>query len=153
MTFSYSDPVGNPRDGIRLLCGDTSGDQVLLQDEEYDFLVAQWPYESNAYMLASYAAESIAAKFAREIDFSADSQTVGASVLQDKYLKLADTLRTRAKTAYAGELYIGGIDPWMPTYGTSSPAFGTQMHDHPEAGRQDYGDTGGGRYPLEDGTY
>lgn len=144
MTFSYSDPRVIVRDGLRLLCGDTRSSQALLQDEEYDFVMAQWPEEENSYMLASYCAETIAAKFAREIDFSADSQTVSASSLQQKYTELALQLRLRAKTSYAGEVYVGGLDPFGvgPDPTIAPPAFGTQMHDAPEAGQQDYGDQG-----------
>lgn len=144
MTFSYEDPTGRVRDGMRLLCGDTRGSQALLQDEEYDFIRMQWPFEESIYMLASYAAETIAGKFAREIDFSADSQTVSANVLQEKYTTLALTLRQRARSAFPGTLYIGGLEPnYVPDGLVTSPSFGTQMHDNPEAGQQDFGDRAG----------
>jgi hypothetical protein len=141
VTFSYLDPSTNFRDGLRLLCGDTTPSQVLLQDEEYDFVRVQWPDERSPYILASYACEMIAAKFAREINISADSQTVGADVLQQKYLTLAERLRTIAKTAHPGEVYVGGMDSWVSYDPSVAPlAFGTQMHDNPAAGQQDYGD-------------
>ena len=139
MTFTYADPVGSRRDALRLLVGDTSPGQVLLQDEEYDYLLTVWGDYPN-YTVAAQCAETIAAKLAREIDISADSQSLGANVLQEKYLRLAERLRSQASGEYPGEIYIGGIDPITTELTGTAPAFGTQMHDHPEAGQQDYGD-------------
>lgn len=145
MTFSYS-LSGNARDGLRLLCGDTRASQALLQDEEYDFITGLWPDQTNNYLLASYCAEAIAGKFAREIDFSADSQSLSASALQQKYTDLAVRLRALAASSYVGEIWVGGLDFFEvgdPT--VTPPSFGTGMHDSIEAGIQDYGDYNGGR--------
>jgi hypothetical protein len=145
VTATYNDPTTVSRDGIRALLGDTDMSQPLLQDEEIDFFVSLWPETTNPYYLAAYCAEAIAAKFAREIDFSADSQTVGANVLQEKYTTLAAQLRARGGTAFPGSVYVGGIDPWESyDFSTAPPAFGTQMHDNPSAGTQDYGDANPG---------
>lgn len=143
MTATYNDPVSIPRDGIRMLLGDTNMVQPLLQDEEIDYVLSLWPEQTNPYFQAAYCAEGVAAKFAREINFTADGQNVNADVLQQKYLTLASQLRTRGNAAFPGSVYVGGIDPWEgydPT--VSSPAFGTQMHDNISAGKQDYGDSG-----------
>jgi hypothetical protein len=39
--------------------------------------------------------DAISSKFAREISFSADGVSVGASELQEKYERLADSLRAQ----------------------------------------------------------
>jgi hypothetical protein len=142
MTFTYTDPAGIRRDAIRLLTGDTYPGQILLQDEEYDFVLGVWG-EHGDYTVAAYAAETIAAKFAREVDISADSQSVAANVLQEKYLRLAERLRSQSAGSYPGEIYIGGLSEYDTVKAwESSPAFGTGMHDNPSAGQQDYGDYG-----------
>lgn len=139
MSFSYTDPSNSRRDALRLLLGDTNPGQVLLQDEEIDYLTNVWG-EHGDYTVAAYCAETIAAKLAREIDINADSQSVGANVLQEKYLRLAERLRSQASGSFPGAIYIGGLDYTTVVSIGPSPAFGTQMHDHPEAGQQDYGD-------------
>jgi hypothetical protein len=145
MTFTYSDPSTIPRDALRLLCGDTDANQVLLADEEYDFVAAHWSSQPDIYLQAAYCCETIAGKLARQIDISADSQTLNAGDLQQKFLTLAERLRSQAGSDYPGTIYVGGIDIWAPLDPTViPPAFGTQMHDNPAAGTQDLGDINDG---------
>lgn len=146
MTFTYINPVASRRDAMRFLTGDTDPAQPLLHDEEVDYMVFLWTDKSD-YMVASYCAEAIAAKFARQIDISVDSQSLGASALQDKFLSLATRLRELDRTAFPGTIFVGGVDPGEGVFaGTLPLAFGTGMHDNPEAGGQDYGDVG---YPAD----
>jgi hypothetical protein len=140
MTFTYTDPSTIRRDALRLLTGDTNPGQVMLADEEIDFFVSVWG-EYSDYRVAAHCAEGIAAKLAREVDISADSQSVAAAQLQEKYLRLAERLRTQDNSGFPGVLYVGGLDYTTAiTPGAEPPAFGTRMHDNPEAGQQDYGD-------------
>lgn len=141
MTFSYLDPSSSRRDAIRLLTGDTNAGQVLLADEEIDFFIGIWG-EHDDYEVAAYCAEGIASKLAREVDISADSQSVGTNVLQEKYLRLAERLRSQSASGFPGVVYIGGLSTHTTELvpGAAQPAFGTGMHDNPEAGQQDYGD-------------
>lgn len=140
MTFSYLDPSSSRRDAIRLLTGDTNAGQVLLADEEIDFFISRWT-DYDDYMVAAYCAEGIASKLAREVDISADSQSVGTNVLQEKYLRLAERLRSQSSSGFPGVIYIGGLDYTTELVPAGEPpAFGTRMHDNPEAGQQDYGD-------------
>lgn len=142
MTFSYSDPSTIRRDALRLLTGDTNAGQVLLHDEEYDFFTKIWG-DYDDYTVAAYCAEGIAAKLAREVDINADSQSLSTNVLQEKYLTLAASLRAQASAGFPGTIYIGGLDYTTELVpGARPPAFGTSMHDNPEAGQQDYGDIG-----------
>jgi hypothetical protein len=140
MTFTYVDPASIRRDALRLLTGDTNSGQVLLQDEEIDFFIGRWT-DYDDYTVAAYCAEGIASKLAREVDISADSQSVGTNVLQEKYLRLAERLRSQSASGFPGVIYVGGLDYTTElTPGAEPPAFGTRMHDNPEAGQQDYGD-------------
>lgn len=144
-TFSYSgDPNYNTRDTIRFLVGDTDASEWFLSDQEIDWLVVTWENKGSAYWTASMAAEAIAAKFAREVNTSSDSQTVNTSELMQKYLDLAMRLRAQYRLLLSGDTVdVGGINAgeWLdPT--VTPPAFGTGMMDDFEAGQQDYGDRG-----------
>lgn len=141
MTYTYDSPGDSRKDAMRFLTGDTDSSQPLLQDEEIEYLITAWYQIENDYMLASYCAEAIAGKFAREITLTSDSQTLQASELQEKYLSLALRLRAIANSAHPGSVYAGGMEAgvgWDPT--TAPLSFGTQMHDDPAAGQQDFGD-------------
>ena len=148
MEFSYGgDLKGNLKDAVRFLIGDTNADEPMLMDGEIEFLIAVWKKRAgnSPYLLAATAAEAIAAKLAREVSFSADGQSLGLDSLQGKYQALASQLRVQDRSLYegTGDIYIGGIDIFEFQDPTVLPlAFGTGMHDHREAGRQDYGDGG-----------
>lgn len=144
MTFSYSaDPGTSPLDAVRFLVGDTESDEVFLQNEEINWLVTQWlATKGTIYYVASKAAEAIASKFARETTFSADGQTVALDNLADKFTQLAESLREQHEDLLVGgsSLYVGGVDAnEQPAWGVRPPNFGTQMHDIPAAGNQEYG--------------
>lgn len=148
MTFTYDDPLSSPISAIRFLVGDTDSTESFLTDEEIAFLISLWGPLSGGkpYLIASYAAEAIAAKLAREVSYSSDSQSLSLSELMQKFLSLAEQMRYSHKELMTagGGIYIGGLNPGEgrdPS--VASPAFGTQMQDIPGAGPQDYGDMGG----------
>ena len=159
MAFTYSnDPASSTRDAIRFYCQDTNVDDPLLQDEEIDFLSAQWAHVTDHPMyLAAVACEAIAARFAREISYSADGISVGASELQNKYNQLATDLREQHKASVIGDgPDISGILVGAELDDTIKPlVWGKGMHDNPEAGRQDYGGDNwrDDWYPERDGTW
>lgn len=75
---------------------------------------------------------------------SSDNQSLSLSELQRKYMDLALSLREQHKDLLSGgSVHAGGMDAGEQADPTVLPlAFGTQMHDHREAGQQDYGDAG-----------
>ena len=151
MSFTYIADFLVPRDQVRFLVGDTNPDEYFLENEEIDFLNATWEHKGSVYYVASMAAESIAAKFAREVTVSSDSQTVSTSELQSKYLDLAARLLRQHETLLTGgEVIMGGVlIGEQPDPTVSSPAFGTGMHDFVEAGQQDMGDAGSINWPED----
>ena len=141
--FSYSgDPSSSALDAVRFLVGDTNEDEAFLSDEEIEFLDLTWTNKNSVYYTASMAAEAIAARFAREITVSSDSQTLSASELQQKYIELARRLMgLHERLLTGGTVDVGGILAGeQPDPTVMPPAFGTRMHDSIEAGRQDFGD-------------
>lgn len=143
MAFTYgADLASSHRDQVRFLVGDADPTEVFLQDAEIDWLIDIWFPKGSIYYPAAMACEAIAAKFAREVTTTSDSQTVGTSELQQKYLDLAARLMRQHETLLTGgEVSMGGVNAGeQPDPTVTSPAFGTGMHDFVEAGQQDMGD-------------
>lgn len=143
MAFTYEGNLaGSEKDQVRFLVGDTDETEFFLHDDEITWLISQWAQKGSIYYTASMAAESIAAKFAREVSLTSDSQTVGTSELQQKYLDLASRLMRMHETLLTGgNVDMGGVLAGeQPDPTVTSPAFGTRMHDFVEAGPQDLGD-------------
>lgn len=158
MAFTYFNPGNSLRDAVRFLIGDTDSSEVFLQDEEIDWLISIWDTNNDysAYFVGYRAADAIASKLAREVDVTSDGQTVGINVLMEKYRSLAMSLleQYRELLASGATVYVGGVDAGeQPDPTVLAPAFGTQMHDNHEAGRQDYGDRGNQMSSWESGQW
>lgn len=140
--FTYA---GNPSesdvDAVRFLIGDTDMSEPLLSNEEIIFLSSQWTMQHSIYWTAAVAAETIAARFAREVTFNSDSQSISTSELQQKYQSLAERMRTLHRSYVIGGMPdVGGMLKGEGVDPTVAPlAFGRGMHDEPEAGQQDFG--------------
>lgn len=142
MTFTYTGPAAGSKDQVRFLIGDTNAAEVLLSDEEIDWLVSTWLFKGTVYYVAAVAADNLAARFARETTIQSDGQTLDLSALQTKYAALAESLRAQHRDLLVGgaDLHVGGVDAdqeYDPT--VAPPAFGTQMQDNRYAGQQDFG--------------
>ena len=145
MSFSYSgDPADSNLDAVRFYLQDTNADDPLISDEEIEYLLASWmPLYDSLYYVAAVAAETIAAKFAREVSYTADGVSISGEQLQVKYNELASSLRDlyRAEQVQAG----GGPDVGGILYGEQfDPSikpliWAKGMHDNIRAGQQDYG--------------
>jgi hypothetical protein len=144
MTFTYTgDPSTSDADAVRFLVGDVVDAEHFLEDGEIAWLLTTWLFKGTVYYPASMAAEAIAAKFTREVSYTADGQSLSLAELQSKYYELAASLRAQHKDLLVGgaTVYAGGMDSDEQTDLSVNPlAFGTQMHDNISAGRQDFGD-------------
>ncbi len=153
MSWEYQGPSASDKDEVRFLIGDTDVEDQLLSDEEIQFLVDTWlPVHGTTFYVASIACETIAAKLAREISYSADGVSVSLSELQAKYEKQAETLREQHKSLFVGGAPdVGGISAYEEQdIGIAPLIFGTGMHDERTAGRQDYGNRQGPDFYPED---
>jgi hypothetical protein len=142
MGWNYSGPSASDKDAVRFLIGDTDVDDQLLSDEEINYLVDTWlPVHGTIFYVSSIACETIAARMAREISYSADGVSVSLSELQSKFELSAETLRQQHKELLVGGAPdVGGISAYgEPDMGLAPFIFGTGMGDNLEAGRQDYG--------------
>src|SRR4051812_22758149 len=142
MTATYVSPSTSDKDAVRFLLGDTVVASPILQDEEIDYLVSRWkPLYNTVEYVASVAADVISARYAREANFSADGVSVSLANLGQQFRDLAASLRSQHKSLLVGgQPDAGGITPGEEDDPSVTPtSFGTQQHDNPEAGRQDYG--------------
>lgn len=159
MTFSYSNnPATSTRDAVRFYCQDVDINDPFLSDEEVDYLIASWAnVTDHPIYLAAVACETIAAKFAREISYSADGVSVGSAELQTKFNQLANDLREQYKASQVGAGPDAGGILFGETYDSSIKplVWAKGMHDNIEAGQQDYGGEQfyTESYPERDGTY
>jgi hypothetical protein len=141
MSFSYTgDPTDSQVNSVRFYIQDTVSTDVLLQDEEIQFLITQWfPLSNSLIYVAAVCAEIVASKFAREISTSADGVSVGAEALQQKYQTLAEQLRKqyiREVSASSSVEFASKI--WDLAYDDSIKplSFSIGMDDNPNAGTQ-----------------
>lgn len=86
MSFTYTgDPANSDLDLVRFLIWDTDVTDVLLQDEEINYMLATW---QNPYETARACAERLAAKFTRMADHI--TRTVGDLTISKSYTSKAD---------------------------------------------------------------
>ena len=100
MTFSYSgNPSSSSLDLVRFLLQDTDSTDVLLSNEEINYLIATW---TNPYEVARVGAETISGQFTR----LADSTSMSMSGKLER-----SVLRKRSK----GKSCSIGSTPLMPS--------------------------------------
>lgn len=160
MTTTYDNPAFSDKDEIRFLIQDTGPNEWYLQDEEITYAINKWSslYNSPIYT-AAVLADILASRYAGEASYSADGVSIGLGQLADQFRALAASLREQYKNSLVGGTPdVGGITPGEGLYPGIKPFnFGTGMHDHPEAGNQEfggidapyYGQTSTGDYPVE----
>lgn len=78
-------------DAVRLKIGDTDSAAELLDDDAILAALAAWP--DNVDLAAADCAEAIAAKYARDFNFSTDGQSFNRRERVLHYMELAKTLR------------------------------------------------------------
>jgi hypothetical protein len=89
-------------DTIRLLVGDTETGDAILEDADYNDFIARQQLQTsggtvtNINAAAADAAGAIAAKFARDYDFSEDGQSFSRSQRIGQYMTLERELRNRS---------------------------------------------------------
>ena len=106
MTFSYNTraPESSARSYIRLILGDTSSGNTMLQDEEIDAFLS---LEGGRDIAASHAADAIGATFARRVDRTIGKLKISMAQASNHYFALGEKLRFKAASRAAP--YAGGI--------------------------------------------
>ena len=102
----------------------------LLQNEEIDAMIKDEP---TLELAATYAAESIAARFTRLADKSVDGLRQSFSQKAKQYFALADRLRQRAPvSARFGGQTKSGKRALQANEDAVQPPFRIGQHDHPQ---------------------
>lgn len=133
MPATYSgDPSSSDLDAVRFLLGDTNTTAAKLQDGEITFLLSEW---ENPYLAAAAGADTLSANAATWISFQADGNTLSLSDAQEKYSRLADSLRDSFNRRYRSVFYVGGMDQaesdaYAQDESISHGAFTEGMHDN-----------------------
>lgn len=141
--WTYSGtPSTSTLDEVRFWTQDTQTSFQLLQDEELTFLINSYlPVYGSAVAVAAIACEVIAAKFARQVDTSADGVSVSLGSLQQRYNDLAESLRAQYAELGA-ENMSEALDQMFADISQSEIeplVFGVGFMDNYRAGQQDYG--------------
>lgn len=143
MSWTYSGlPGTSALDETRFYIQDTDESFQLLQDEELNFLLDTYmPTYGHPLAIGAMACEILAARFARDVDTSADGVSVSLGSLQQRYNDLASSLRDQYKEVGSGSL-ANSLDAMfadISEYEIEPLVFGIGFHDNFRAGQQDYG--------------
>lgn len=102
MAFTYV--LTTDRGKVRFLSGDTDSLDILLQDDEIDYLLTLYPSVTTA---AVAACRAIAAKFAREADKSIGDLSISFSQRASAFYLLATQVIANSSVVLSP--YCGGI--------------------------------------------
>lgn len=95
MSWTYSgDPGTSALDAVRFWMQDIQEQRQLLQNEDINYLLNTWmPSVQSVIFVAAVGCEVVAARYADEVQVSADGVSVSVGDLQQKYMTLAEQLR------------------------------------------------------------
>lgn len=108
MTWSYSgDPSNSTLDEVRFLSGCTDTTDQLIQDEEINYAIGEYP---EPRLAAAYVLQSLAAKFSRMV-----SSTVGQ--VSSDCSDITKAFRARAKELDPGGVVLNKTLLVLPSFG------------------------------------
>jgi len=145
VTTSYDPELTEDKDVIRFLLQDTDPegtDEWFVQDEEIEYMITVWKDRYGTLeWVAAMIADTIAARYAREVSYSADGVSINMGPVGQQFRELAASLREQHRSSLVGGFPdVGGVSPYEgPLQDVKPFSFGTGMHDDLSAGRQDYG--------------
>lgn len=116
MSFSYdSQNLASELNKIRLYIGDTDVDDALLQDEEIGVVQAD---STTFFRRCASCCRLVCSKLARRVDNKLASFTEDASVVYERYKKMADHYESKAAMNYpwSGAIYEDDKDSTKDDY-------------------------------------
>jgi len=142
MVNTFDPALSTAKDQIRFLLQDVGPDEWYVADETIEWMLSRWKplYGTNEYV-AAVIADTLAARYAREVSYSADGVSINLGAVGQQFRDLAASLREQHRSSLVGGIPdVGGVSPYEGRDHQVRPfAFGTGMHDDKGAGRQDYG--------------
>lgn len=127
--MTYDPTLAKDTDKVRYLVGDTDDDDLMLEDTEIKFLLTL--ENDNLFEAAARACETIAAKFARDVNYRFSTMWQDASDAYDHYMRLAKRLRERDEYHFPDLGFKASpvFDDRNEDYGPE--VFWVAMHDNP----------------------
>ena len=86
----YDETLPTDRDKVRFLIGDTDNDTLMLSDTEVEFALSE--NSDNLYAAGSSLCKSIAARFARDVNYRFSTLWQDSGDAYIHYMELAETL-------------------------------------------------------------
>lgn len=130
-TYTSTDPTGDDTSHVRLLIGDTSSSDQLLQDEEISGLAGQ---HGGVLYTAAACCDAVASKFARKVDMREGAFMGFFSQQADAYTDMAKQFRKQAALTgvvpYAGGISVGDKDAVESDTDRVEPSFRRDMFAH-----------------------
>jgi hypothetical protein len=141
MTWTYNETLTSDRDRVRMLVGDVDRNDQQLADEALDWHLTE---EGGIYAAASAACRSLAATYARRVDFGNSTLSLAASQRIAHYNTMAERYERRARTGSVGPGAIGApivggltIDDIQAVRGDANAIQNRMRHDMHEAPNDD----------------
>lgn len=139
MTWDYSgNPADSDKDKVRFLVGDTDTNDRLVEDEEINWALSEYP---SVYVAAAEICEAIAAKFARKVDQSVGDLRISFSKQSDQYSKKAAQLRRKSSILnvkpYAGGISVSDKETVRENSDRVDPSFTRGMDDYDSVSNPD----------------
>lgn len=133
MTWTYDDTLPTKRDTLRLMVGDTDQADQLVTNEAMGFALSR---NSTLEAAAAQVCRQIAARFAREVDTSADGFRSSASQRYKHFKELAERFEAEAKAEKVSRIAGSPFADPRQQAPSNDPAnkrdgfFRVGMHDH-----------------------
>lgn len=121
MSFSYSPDLVSDKDKVRFYIGDIDKCDVLLQDEEINYLLSKYSVIDTAILCA----QALAARFAKLSDEKVGDISVSYSQKYEHYTKLVKLLMEYS----LGEELFPQFSSTMVEEGT---IFSAHLHENPD---------------------
>ena len=122
--FSYDKSLTSDKDKVRFYIQDTKENDIFFEDEEIEAMLLEYKTPKNTAIQLCY---TLAAMFAGlPDDEKVGPYSVSYRTLSEKYIKLAESLRTqqnRLLNGYAGGLYSKDIEETIRNTGIMKTAF------------------------------
>lgn len=135
---NYDPSLSTERDKVRFLVGDTDNDNLMLSDDEVTFALTE--AAANIYSAAASLCKSIAARFARDVNYRFSTLWQDAGDAYAHYMALAEKYTAEAE-AGAGDSLTGITFTMSGSRCTQYPEeFWYGMHDNPQTLKDDEAD-------------
>lgn len=137
MTWTYdpSDIASSRKDEVRFLVGDTESADPMVEDEEIELVVTQFPpvLGRPAWLAAAHTCDAIAGRFGRAAQRSAGPLSISAQQRFEHYRQLATDLRVLYATNGKTTAGFHGVTPGAPILsGGGRTYLGSSTYANPE---------------------